>query len=75
MNNNKLAAVLKKHNVSKAVRANGGYILAPSYSTELSVAYYHHSSAQSAAGLDRVAVALKAEGINFKRTKTELVIL
>lgn len=74
MNNSKLASVLKKHSISKAVRANSGYILAPSYASELSVAYYHHSSAQAAAGLDRVAVALKAEGINFKRTATELII-
>jgi hypothetical protein len=75
MNNKKLAAVLKKHNVAKAVRANGGYVLAPAYNPELSVGYYHHLTAQSVAGLDRVAAALKAEGINFKRTATKLVIL
>lgn len=74
MNNNKLAAILKKHNIAKAVRTNGGYVLAPAYNPELSIGYYHHFTAQAIEGLDRVAAALKAEGINFKRAANKLVI-
>jgi hypothetical protein len=74
MTSNKIAAVLKKHNVTKSVRANSGYLLSRPYEPVLSVSYYSHFTEAAAAGLDRVAAALTAEGIAFKRVSNRIVI-
>ena len=75
MSNQKLAALLKKNQISKSVRANSGYIFSAPYEPELSISYYSHFTAQAVAGLDRVEAALKAAGINYKRETSRIVIL
>lgn len=74
MNNKKLAAVMKKHNIAKAVRTSSGYVLPANYGGQFEISYYSHFTARSAEGIARIAAALKAEGIAFKQVGFKVIV-